>query len=387
MKYFDAAVLVLSHAPRPVSIAELTAVALAHNLIRPRGRTPDRSMSSVLYRRMAADPDAPVACDRGRFRLRDQPASQPAGNLLQPSIRDVRRHAAGPRVAQSHVSPLRSTTLPPPPFTLPASAVPSAPPSARVGKRERAIARIDDGLATLDAGRTSGALGDGREQDVAHYIASVLKLLGYRRADRLPCPSTHGRIAFIVQSGNVPQFLIECVPSTHDLADSQARPAQARAREHSVTWFVLTNGLDLRLYHIGGPLSAGALPVVRIPLTAWSSDDERRQSAGLLYMLRKDAAVQSLDAYLIARAAGSALLSACDDPTSALLRSLGDAINGATGLAVPAATLARQLRIALRNARGRNGEPLPADATQLPLASRLPDGAAPGILIPFDRAG
>src|SRR5579875_1110413 len=73
MTYLHAAVTILTYADRPLTIGELTATAVAYGLVHPRGRTPDRSMSSILYRRMAADPDAPVTAMDGRFWLRGRP--------------------------------------------------------------------------------------------------------------------------------------------------------------------------------------------------------------------------------------------------------------------------------------------------------------------------
>ena len=49
MSYLDAAVAVLSAAERPLTTAEITKEALALGLIQPHGRTPEATMSSVLY--------------------------------------------------------------------------------------------------------------------------------------------------------------------------------------------------------------------------------------------------------------------------------------------------------------------------------------------------
>src|SRR2546421_11659926 len=113
MTYMQAALTILAYADRPLTIGEITAVAVAQELVRPRGKTPDRTMASILYRRMAADPDAPIISRGGRFWLRGRPlpADEPA-YLAQhpPHIRVARRHAPrGPRTA----SPIRrGTTLP-----------------------------------------------------------------------------------------------------------------------------------------------------------------------------------------------------------------------------------------------------------------------------------
>ena len=54
MTYMQAALTILAYADRPLTIGEITAVAVAQELVRPRGKTPDRTMASILYRRMAA---------------------------------------------------------------------------------------------------------------------------------------------------------------------------------------------------------------------------------------------------------------------------------------------------------------------------------------------
>src|SRR5579875_1150205 len=91
MTYMHAAMTILAHAERPLTNAELTAVAVAHGLVHPRGRTPDRSMSSVLYRRLAADPDAPVIAVGGKFWLRGRPLPSETVTALRPAIRHARR--------------------------------------------------------------------------------------------------------------------------------------------------------------------------------------------------------------------------------------------------------------------------------------------------------
>ena len=119
MTYMQAALTILAHAEYPLTIGELTAVAVADGLIRPRGRTPDRTMSSVLYRRMAADADAPIISRGGRFWLRGRPLpEQEQGYLAQ---RARRARSAGRRPCAAPALPgAPATILPPPPLHLPA---------------------------------------------------------------------------------------------------------------------------------------------------------------------------------------------------------------------------------------------------------------------------
>src|SRR5579884_1907335 len=93
MTYLNAALTVLAHADRPLTVGELTAVAVAHGLVRPRGKTPDRTMSSVLYRRMAADPDAPIVAKVGRFWLRGRPLPETEAAYLSQRARRSRATA------------------------------------------------------------------------------------------------------------------------------------------------------------------------------------------------------------------------------------------------------------------------------------------------------
>src|SRR5947209_19368216 len=91
MTYFQAAVAILNFADRPLTMGELTSIAVAQGFVHPRGRTPDRSMSSVLYRRMAADADAPITSEDGRFWLRGRPQPRLSERALRPRVRRIHR--------------------------------------------------------------------------------------------------------------------------------------------------------------------------------------------------------------------------------------------------------------------------------------------------------
>jgi hypothetical protein len=53
MTYFEAARVILSSAPEPLTTREITDRALEKGLIGSRGRTPHNSMSAALYKRLA----------------------------------------------------------------------------------------------------------------------------------------------------------------------------------------------------------------------------------------------------------------------------------------------------------------------------------------------
>lgn len=50
MTYLAAAIAVLKTTGRPMTVLEITAAALKKGLIKPRGRTPEATMSAALYR-------------------------------------------------------------------------------------------------------------------------------------------------------------------------------------------------------------------------------------------------------------------------------------------------------------------------------------------------
>src|SRR5436305_7874270 len=136
MTYMQAALTILAYADRPLTIGEITAVAVAQELVRPRGKTPDRTMASILYRRMVMDPDAPIISRGGRFWLRGRPlpADESAYLARHPRhIRVARRHAPGATRTASTIR--RATTLPAPPLPLPADGL---PPAASTPRRRRA---------------------------------------------------------------------------------------------------------------------------------------------------------------------------------------------------------------------------------------------------------
>jgi len=60
--YQNAAVKVLSLASRPLSLRELTDELVSRKLIRPRGKTPEKSLYSMIFRanRRAASQDLPL---------------------------------------------------------------------------------------------------------------------------------------------------------------------------------------------------------------------------------------------------------------------------------------------------------------------------------------
>ena len=54
MTYYEAAVQILSAAKHPLSTQEITERAIEQKLIRPRGMTPQATMSAVLYGRQSS---------------------------------------------------------------------------------------------------------------------------------------------------------------------------------------------------------------------------------------------------------------------------------------------------------------------------------------------
>jgi hypothetical protein len=49
MTYYQAALLVLSTTQRPLTVREITAIAIERGLIEPEGKTPHATMSANLY--------------------------------------------------------------------------------------------------------------------------------------------------------------------------------------------------------------------------------------------------------------------------------------------------------------------------------------------------
>jgi hypothetical protein len=56
MSYFNAAMAVLRSAKRPLTIKEILEAAVRRSFIEPTGKTPERTLSAVLYRRAKHDP-------------------------------------------------------------------------------------------------------------------------------------------------------------------------------------------------------------------------------------------------------------------------------------------------------------------------------------------
>jgi hypothetical protein len=55
LTYFEAAVRILHDVGRPMGTRELTDSAIAARLIKPTGKTPEATMSAVLYRKVQVD--------------------------------------------------------------------------------------------------------------------------------------------------------------------------------------------------------------------------------------------------------------------------------------------------------------------------------------------
>lgn len=55
MTYFEAAVQILKSSRKPLTTQEITKLAIEQGLIAPRGKTPDNTMSAVLYGRLGTD--------------------------------------------------------------------------------------------------------------------------------------------------------------------------------------------------------------------------------------------------------------------------------------------------------------------------------------------
>jgi len=241
-------------------------------------------------------------------------------------------------------------------------------------RQERAIARLDEGLQKLHR-RLSVVTEASKDWDVdrtrSKAVAPLLTLLGYRRVDQQPLPAVHARRAHLLLAGGTPAVLLESFRAGHQLMDADAKPSLGRAKVSGVNWAMLTNGWEIRVYAVniaqGGDDPAGVL-VFRANLLDWQDEDERLEVSTLLWLLSREAVRQgALDAYLAARAVGAALLAAFDDPESEVIRALGASVAATTGLQLSPSTLARQARLAVRGARGRDGEPDPEDVVSVAL--------------------
>jgi hypothetical protein len=60
MNYREAAEAVLKKSKRPMTTRELTEAAIGKGLLTPRGKTPEASMSAVLYTELRKNPDSPI---------------------------------------------------------------------------------------------------------------------------------------------------------------------------------------------------------------------------------------------------------------------------------------------------------------------------------------
>lgn len=68
MTYAEAAVEVLRTARAPLTVREIVELAQSKGLLTPRGRTPEASMSAVLYRKLGKDSTIVKVAEPGRAR-------------------------------------------------------------------------------------------------------------------------------------------------------------------------------------------------------------------------------------------------------------------------------------------------------------------------------
>jgi len=381
MTYMQAALTILAHAERPLTVPELTAVAVADGLVRPRGATPDRTMSSVLYRRMAADPDAPIINRAGRFWLRERPLpeTEPATYRARAArhTRPPARHGAS---GHSETTSRRATTLPPPPLRL-SSDVLRAVAAASVTRatdyaptrRERTVARAGARgsrlLERLAARRARPGAWDLAATD-SRLVAPLLAHLGYRPGAGLTPCDYHGQgrglRAYTLADDSGPLVTMHVRRLAHDLGDDDAWRALGHAHETGAAYAAVTNGRELRLYAVvvaEARDDANAALVLALDIAPIPADDPAYAAqAAALWLLRRDSiGGGALDAYATNKVIGAVLASALDTPDSPLVRALVAEARTRLGVALPAALIARHARLALRERRGRDGEPLPAD--------------------------
>jgi HB1, ASXL, restriction endonuclease HTH domain len=55
MSYFEAAIEILEQASKPLTTREVTDAAMKAGLLKPKGKTPEATMSAALYTRAGAD--------------------------------------------------------------------------------------------------------------------------------------------------------------------------------------------------------------------------------------------------------------------------------------------------------------------------------------------
>jgi hypothetical protein len=377
MTYLHAALTVLAQADRPLTVGEITAVAVAHGLVRPRGKTPDRSMSSVLYRRMAADPDAPVLSRQGRFWLRGRPLPAAESAFLGQRARRTRGRVRRRHGTATTPSVRRMTALPAPPMSLSEDVLRGVAATARFQtvdyapvRRERAVARAGERgarlLARLDARRSASPLWDVARTDKS-LVAPLLAHLGYRGEALTPSePAVRGVISYVLWAGGAPAIALDVRRLAHDLSEDDAWRVLGQARQVGARFAALTNGRELRVYSVALAEArddvAAALAVV-LDLVADRDDEQVRaeQSAALWLLSRASVAAGALDAYTLDRTVGAVLLAALEAPDAPVARALAAEVQAQLGMAVPATLVLRHARLVLREARGRDGEPLPED--------------------------
>lgn len=375
MTYMQAALTILAHADRPLTVPELTSVAVAEGLVRPRGKTPDRTMSSVLYRRLAGDPDAPIINRAGRFWLRERPLPTDETEYLTCRARRARPAVRRPSGLKNAHVPRHATVLPAPPLSLPREAVTTAgsatqrPDYAPV-RRERAVTRAGERggrvLARLATRRAREGAWDVATTD-RRLVVPLLTHLGYRGVTSTTVlAGKRGALAYDLRVDSVPIIVLHVRRLAHDLDADDAWRALGHAHELGAPYAAVTNGRELRLYAVAmaeaqdDADAALALLLDLAPAPAGSAF--AAEQAGVLWLLRRDSvAAGALDAYVVDKAVGAALAGALDVPDSPLARVLTAEVRARLGVAVPAALVARHARLALRGRRGRDGEPLPAD--------------------------
>lgn len=377
MTYMQAALTVLSHADRPLTIGEITAVAVSEGLVRPRGKTPDRTMASVLYRRMAADADAPVISREGRFWLRGRPLPAAESAYLTRRARRSRPTARRARsLARRDGARRPTTTLPLPPLRLPDEVVRDAT-ATQAGlatyapmRRDHAVTRAGERGAQLLARlstRRDGASGWDAARTDLRLVRPLLAHLRYRQGQEARRDDAAGRglIAYLLYAGDEPAIALDVRRLGHELDDNDAWRVLGRAQAQSAPFGAVTNGRELRLYS-AALVEAHDSPTAGLILTLDLAPDvgdaaRTRRSAALWLLSRDTVAGGGLDAYALDCTVGRALLGALDAPDSPLARVLVNEVRAQAGAALPANLVLRHARLALRGRRGRDGEPLPDD--------------------------
>lgn len=382
MTYMQAALTILAHAEHPLTVPEITAVAVAEGLVRPRGRTPDRTMSSVLYRRMAADPDAPVISRGGRLWLRGKPL--PADDASYLTTRARRAHSNARREssdAPRGSAARRVTILPPPPLHLPDDVVTIDDRDTghrradyAPTRRERAVTRAGErgsrALARLAARRAARPeLGAWDVTLTAtQLVAPLLAHLGYRKGGELSGGERTGRgtLSYMLSAGGMPAIALDVRRLGHDLNDDDAWHALGRARTAGAPYAATSNGQELRLYATAiadaqDNLASAHMILLNLQIIPGDSAGRSEQTVALWLLSRDAVDAGALDAYVANRVVTSTLLNALEVPGSALARALVADVRTRSGMTLPAHLILRHARLAVHEQRGRDGEPLPED--------------------------